>query len=101
VDWEAWSEDERRAALSHVLLPRGRCALLNAADFEDHGPSKPRELDLGRAHASAQDASRSAFGRRTLSLDAAVSLERRGCMKSVHGEVVEASYQGITAKLAG
>ena len=64
VDWEEWSDAERRAALSSVLMPRGRSDLLNAADFEDAGPNKPAEFRPGGGAAA-----RSAFPRRTDSLE--------------------------------
>jgi hypothetical protein len=115
VDWESWSEDERRAALSHVLLPRNRSTTLNADDFADTGPNKPRAIQLSspRKHSTASGADemstggsegsggRHAFGRtRTLSLKPERKQAAAGRAKSSHGEV-EATYGGISAPRAG
>ena len=119
MDWQDWTPEERRAALSQVLVPRDRGEVLNEAEFADQGPNKPRQIALrGPGKAAALGAMAAAL-RRTAShgsdensplawalsrSESAASggcgggRSKRGRAASVHGEAVQASCKGISSK---
>lgn len=115
VDWQQWTEDERRAALSQVLIPRNREDILNHADFEDTGPNRPRQIALRSSKAAAENPRTMTenFLRCNSSAEASVKgvgLGRsdsagscggrlsRGRLVSSHGDVVHVSCKGISSK---
>lgn len=121
VDWQDWTPEERRAALSQVLVPRDRGDVLNEADFADQGPNKPRAIAL-RGPAKPALGAMAAALRRTASHGSdensphAWALPRsdsfrsggggggggergkRDRLASMHGEAVQASCKGISSK---
>jgi hypothetical protein len=79
VDWGLWKDDEKLAALSRVLLPRGDAVVMNAADLADFSGPKPTTLQLPSKAPAAP--------KRLRSLKSDVEFF--------------ATYQGISAKRAG
>jgi hypothetical protein len=111
VDWQQWTEDERRAALSHVLLPRDRDEVLNGADLDDVGPNKPRQIALRSTKAANKSTTETLQCTSTTKnspqeqvlnrSDSAGSSGGRlslGRLVSLHGDVVQVSCKGITSK---
>eukprot|EP00892_Ulva_mutabilis_P004459 jgi/Ulvmu1/2385/UM130_0018.1 len=80
VDWNDWTDDEKLAALSRVLFPRGKEMVLNADELLEASANKPQQLQL-RSRAPA--------------LQPQVSKRRR----STAGDCeVLADYAGISVK---
>ena len=86
MDWNDWTDDEKFAALSRVLFPRGGEVVLNADDFLDIGPNKPQQLQLKSADQQPQAAKR----RRSTNSDCEVLADYTGISVKRRNEGVAA-----------
>ena len=81
MDWDDWTDDEKLAALSRVLFPRGRETVMNADEIEAAG-SQPRQLQLGAAALRQQPSKR----RRSTAADFEVIADYQGVSVKRHTE---------------
>lgn len=82
VQWDDWTHDEKLAALSSVLFPRGRETVANADELLDCRENKPRQLQLGAAAFQPQTSKR----RRSAASDCEVIADYQGISVKRHTE---------------
>lgn len=82
VQWDDWTEDEKLAALSRVLFPRGCETVANAEELLDCADNKPRQLQLGAAALQPQTSKR----RRSTASDCEVIADYHGISVKRHTE---------------